>query len=323
MPRQSLVYEVLIASPSDVARERTILAEVLEDWNSANSRSRGISLQALRWELDGIPASGGTPQEILNKQLVEKADVLIGVFWARLGTPTGRAPSGTAEEIERFRKEGRPVLLYFSEANIPHGHDPDQFRLLSEYRKTLETNTFFRRFRDGEDLRRRATRDLTALMNELITGSPQSSREHWLTDKNELARVNLRSRRKRQIPTTPVTIVEVFGEIESLSPSARIREYSCTLSVPKLCLSWTGATYAAEVKSTEPDYRRFRYTERNHKRVPIYSGDRFQVVSIEIAVGHLALENQSKCLKMEIIADAEVDGEALQTRKTIAELIAV
>jgi hypothetical protein len=34
---------------------------------------------------------------------VESGDILMGVFWTRLGTPTGKAPSGTVEEIEHFR----------------------------------------------------------------------------------------------------------------------------------------------------------------------------------------------------------------------------
>jgi hypothetical protein len=160
-------------------------------------------------------------------------------------------------------------------------------------------------------------------MNELAPGPPPPHREQRVTNKNEFARVNLRSRRKGLIPTTPVPVVEVFGEIENLSPAKRIREYSCTLSVPKLCLSWSGATHVAEVGSAEPDYRNFRFTERNHSRVPIHPGDCFQIVSIEIAVCHLAPEIQDKCLKMELIADAVVDGEALQTRKTVAELLGV
>jgi hypothetical protein len=80
MPRSSAVYEVLIASPGDVSDERTILGEVIEDWNSSNSRARRISLQALRWELDGVPSFGESPQETLNKQLVKDADILIAVF---------------------------------------------------------------------------------------------------------------------------------------------------------------------------------------------------------------------------------------------------
>jgi hypothetical protein len=168
-----------------------------------------------------------------------------------------------------------------------------------------------------------AIADPTPIMNSLVPVPSQQYRDQRLAPKNEFARVNLRSRRKGQIPTTPVTIFEVFGEIENLSSSKRIREYSCTLSVPKRCLSWTGATYLAEVESPEADYRKLRLTERHHNGVPIHPGDLFQIVSVEIAVGHLAQEDRDKCLKMEVLANAVVDGEALQTRKTVAELVSV
>lgn len=70
MSRQSTVYEVLIASPSDVVEERVVIAEVLEDWNSANSRSQNISLQALRWELDAVPSTAtGRNRSSLNSSL--------------------------------------------------------------------------------------------------------------------------------------------------------------------------------------------------------------------------------------------------------------
>ena len=114
-------------------------------WNSANSRSQSVSLQALRWELDAVPSTGDGPQQTINKQLVETSDILIAVFWTRLGTPTDVAPSGTAEEIEYFRGQGKPVLLYFSEADVPHDHDLEQLRLLRQYRKTLQANTLFPR----------------------------------------------------------------------------------------------------------------------------------------------------------------------------------
>jgi len=57
---------------------------------------------------------GDRPQAILNKQLGEISNILIGIFWTRLGTHTGQAESGTVEEIEEFMKAGKPVLLYFS-----------------------------------------------------------------------------------------------------------------------------------------------------------------------------------------------------------------
>lgn len=323
MPHQSVVFEVLIASPSDVVEERRILAEVLEDWNSANSRPRSTSLQALRWELDAVPASGSRPQEILNRQLVENADILMAVFWTRLGTPTGQAPSGTAEEIEHFRNQGKPVLLYFSEAAIPHGHDPEQFRLLNEYRKSLEAHTLYHTFQNAEDLRRRAARDLARTINELTSTPGMSARADTGQRKSDVARVLLQARSKGVIPTTTIEVTQVFGAIENISPSNRIREYSCTLSVPKCCLSFNSAVYPFEIESRDANYRSFRLTEAHHNRVAIHHGDRFQVVSVDIAVAHLLREDQERCLKMDVIADAVVDDRALQARKTVAELVSL
>jgi nucleoside 2-deoxyribosyltransferase len=170
----------------------------LEDWNSANSRSQSVSLQALRWELDAVPSTGDGPQQTINKQLVETSDILIAVFWTRLGTPTDVAPSGTAEEIEYFRSQGKPVLLYFSEADVPHDHDLEQLRLLRQYRKTLQANTLYQVFRDPESLRRRVTRDLSSVMNKLATtdvpresksiiGGTTTLNRDWPGDWKELA----------------------------------------------------------------------------------------------------------------------------------------
>lgn len=321
MPRQSVVFEVLIASPSDVVEERRILAEVLEDWNSANSRAQSTSLQALRWELDAMPASGSRPQEILNRQLVENADILMAVFWTRLGTPTGRAPSGTVEEIDHFRNLGKPVLLYFSEAAIPHDHDPEQFRLLNEYRNGLKADTFYQTFYSPEDLRRRAARDLARTINKLTSTPDLSVRTDTGQRKSEVARVLLQARSKGVIPTTTIEVTQVFGTIENTSPSNRLREYSCTLSVPKCCLSFNSAVYPFEIESRDANYRSFRLTETHHSRVAIHPGDRFQVISVDIALAHLSRDDQEKCRKMDVIADALVEGHALQVRKTVADLI--
>lgn len=168
MPRSSDILDVLIASPSDVTRERDILTEVILDWNSAHSRAVGVTLSAVRWETNAVPATGDRPQGLLNKQIVEGADIVLGVFWYRLGTPTGLAPSGTAEEIEIMRKKGKRVLLYFSEAPIPHNHDPEQLSALKRYRNSMEKNTLYWTFSSPDELRRLASKHLAAVINETI-----------------------------------------------------------------------------------------------------------------------------------------------------------
>jgi hypothetical protein len=46
---------------------------------------------------------------------------LIGIFWTRIGSPTGVSDSGTLEEIERVAKAGKPVMLYFSKVGADPG----------------------------------------------------------------------------------------------------------------------------------------------------------------------------------------------------------
>lgn len=320
MPRSATVYELLIASPSDVQTERSILAEVVQDWNSAHSRARGVSISALRWELDATPAVGERPQAILNKQLVEDADILMAVFWTRLGTPTGTSISGTVEEIEHFRRAGKHVLLYFSGAAIPHNHDAEQLRLLMQYRKTLGNDTFYQTFEGAEELRRRATRDLARTMNEPPQTGQSTSRK-GASDRGKAARLVLQTRRSGVIPTTTVGLTEVFAAIENLSASKRITEYSCTFSIPKCCLTFNNAVYPSELKTDDASYRKFRHTEANQNRVAIHPGDRLQVIAVEIAVDHLSAEQKQNCINMDLIADAVADGEALQIRKTIGEIV--
>lgn len=141
--------------------------------------------------------------------------------------------------------------------------------------------------------------------------------------KNELFRVSFQTQSQGVLPTTTVKVMRVFGSIENISPSRRIREYACTLSVPACCLTYNSAVYPSEIKPRLEGYRSFRYTENNHTGVPIHQGDRLQIISVDIAVDHLSESERQKCLEMEVIATAEGDGELAEARKTVAQLIGV
>ena len=75
------------------------------------------------------------------------------------------------EEIENCRKKGKKVLIYFSDADIPRAHDPEQLRQLKAYRSQLEKDTLYDTFVDGADLRRRATRHLASTINALLASN--------------------------------------------------------------------------------------------------------------------------------------------------------
>ena len=139
MAYDSRVYRILIASPSDVEEEREIAVRVIQEWNDLYSFSRKVTLLPLRWETHTAPEYGTRPQEIINRTIVDQCDLLVGIFWTRLGSPTGMADSGTLEEIARVGDAAKPVMLYFSKAGI----DPDLLDLIQvEKLKEFKSKTY-------------------------------------------------------------------------------------------------------------------------------------------------------------------------------------
>jgi nucleoside 2-deoxyribosyltransferase len=174
VPFDAKVVRVLIASPSDTSSYRLVLREVLEEWNSLHSETARVVLLPVLWERDATPQMGERPQGIINRQLVETADVLIGVFWNRLGTPTSEAESGTAEEIGRFNEAGKPVLLYFSNEPVaPDTLDTDQLHRLREFRNQTSELALLAEFDSREDLRQKATAGLTRTIRDHFGAPPE------------------------------------------------------------------------------------------------------------------------------------------------------
>src|ERR1700676_735052 len=118
MSFESQTYRVLIASPSDMAKERKAATEAVNDWNAQHAVAESIVLLPVRWETHAMPKSDVRPQEAINCQLVRRCDILVGLFWTRFGSSTGVAESGTVEEIDQFVASGKPALLYFSNRPI-------------------------------------------------------------------------------------------------------------------------------------------------------------------------------------------------------------
>lgn len=174
------VVNVLVASPSDVAAERRAVREAIHDWNAVNSQREGIVLMPIGWETHAMPEVGGHPQALLNRQFVDNADLVIAIFWTKLGTPTETAPSGTVEEIERHRSSGKPVMLYFSSAPVvPDSIDPEQYAALKKYRKSMEGQSFYQAFDDTADFASKLNRQLSqaviANFDGLSTGGSEDN----------------------------------------------------------------------------------------------------------------------------------------------------
>jgi len=161
MAFQGTVVKVMIASPGDVATERRTAREVIHEWNAVHAEDRRTVLLPIAWETNAAPAMGDRAQEIINKQLLRGADLLIAIFWTRLGTPTGQAKSGTIEEIEEHLRAGKPAMLYFSATPVrPDSVDEAQYRALREFKASILQWGLVEEYESLSEFREKLTRQL-------------------------------------------------------------------------------------------------------------------------------------------------------------------
>lgn len=167
MPYDAIVYKVMIASPSDVAHERSIIREIIHEWNTVNSDSRKIVLLPIGWETHSSPTMGDRPQEIINKQVAKDCDILVGVFWTRIGTPTEHHLSCTVEEIEEHIARDKPTMLYFSSVPvIPDSVDQEQYSNLKKFKDSCSTRGIYETYANLNDFKDKFYRHLQIKLNK-------------------------------------------------------------------------------------------------------------------------------------------------------------
>lgn len=112
MAYPSLVLHLLISAPGDIpSTDLTTLRKTVSQWNLNFGRLVGITVLPVSWTEHAVAEFGERPQAILNHQIVEESDLAVALFYDRLGTPTGEAESGTAEEIKVLVDAGKSVAV--------------------------------------------------------------------------------------------------------------------------------------------------------------------------------------------------------------------
>lgn len=167
MSYRALAIEVMIASPGDVPEERNIIKSILLGWNEANGRSNKLLLQPVMWETNSSPDLAGRPQQIINDRLLKHCDLLVGVFWTRLGTPTGKHASGTVEEIKTHLNNGRPAMVYFSSRPvIPGSYKEEQYNELLEFKSWCMGQGLVGEFENTAEFSEKFRSDLSNILRD-------------------------------------------------------------------------------------------------------------------------------------------------------------
>ena len=126
---------------------------------------------------------GDPPQSIINKRILKDCDLLVGVFWTRIGTPTDEYASGTVEEIEEHIKAGKPAMLYFSMARVaPDKIEPAQYEQLKKFRESCRTRGLYVQFTDVAEFKEQFARHLTIKLNTDAAFASISAPQQQLAD---------------------------------------------------------------------------------------------------------------------------------------------
>ena len=200
---QAKCYNVMIVSPSDVSEEREIAKDVLYRWNELNSRFHGIVFSVLGYDINAHADSGIHPQESLNHQLLEQADLIIAIFWTKLGTPTTEYSSGSVEEISKHIEQGKKALIYFSNKTVdPRNIDSEQYKNLQNYKKSIQGRAFYKEFSSEDEFKELLNDEIQLIANEL--------------ESNEIIIQNQPTQAKVQFSEMELEVLKVMKEKEQL-----------------------------------------------------------------------------------------------------------
>lgn len=322
MPRNTAVFQVFVASPSDVVDERRLLEGVILQLNQIWSRSLGISFELLKWETDVHPSFSTDPQSAINEQIGLEYDVFIGILWGRLGTPTPRAASGTLEEFNRahsrftLNKTSPEIMIYFKDAGIaPSKTDTAQLQKVNEFRDSLAAKGgFYSMFEDQAGFESSLRSHLSALAQKFsiqmrtvvteVASAPQTSTHEvsLLSEEDDYGILDY-----TEIYT--LRLDEVNSAMNSISEAS-------------LRLSEQLAQRAAELRTT--DKSSLKDVRRNAKRAADDMNNFSEVVKTQIVIMASAREVAFDALSNALSLQTDFDTDSsvlLELRGTLASLI--
>ena len=166
MSFQANVLKVMIASPEEVAEERKIVTGAIYRWNDTNASVRQLVLLPVKWETQSTPQVGSSAQTAIHHQILDDADIVIGIFGPRIGTQNEEYISGTVEEIKKHVAAGKAAKIYFSEVPVVQKRaDQNQYALVQEFREELDSSGLYSIYESLQQFRDNFEHHLALEMN--------------------------------------------------------------------------------------------------------------------------------------------------------------
>ena len=175
--------------------------------------------------MEHLTANPETPTQV-STQLVNDADVYVGVFARRYGTiPPGEEISITEQELNAAESAGKPCLIFLSSAHhlwtdsdITTGAGAEKLMAL---RARLERDYTIKWFDSAQDLRAKVGEALTCFMSEIKEGLPGPFVNTNLVAAMQLCKIHLQglTQRKRMHDALHRIEIECYKPMGTYLPS--------------------------------------------------------------------------------------------------------
>lgn len=150
---------IVIASPSDVQKEREAALRVIDDYNRHRWVPR-LTLTPFSWDTDAYPAFHlQGPQGIIDSLAdITQSGILVVIFWSRFGSPIapGALETGTQHEFriayESWKEKGSPqIMVYFKRkaVAIDKSEDAAQWGAVLQFKETFPDEGMYKEYKGG------------------------------------------------------------------------------------------------------------------------------------------------------------------------------
>lgn len=160
MPRKIWCVSVFLSFPSNMAIYAEKIEGIISVFNDIYGFDKGVVFRIVHWKKNSIGQVSDDAQLAINKQLLEKYDLMIALIGDRLGEATARAESGTAEEIRNAigKKDqvfgGKHIQVIFKtkiESSINH-IDVNQLTRVKDFRLSVQKLALVAEFNEDHEV---------------------------------------------------------------------------------------------------------------------------------------------------------------------------
>jgi hypothetical protein len=268
------VLKIFLASPSNVPTERRYVRKVIDELNRTVAADKRVHFEVTSSE-NAFPGYGKDGQAILNEQIgrMQEYDLFIGIMWSRIGTPTPRAKSGTAEEfgraVQALRRKSKPQVWFYFRLSAVRPTTKEEVRQLDEvitFRNKFRGKGLFREYESPAAFCDQLREHLTLWLNERKGKAPKSrstgSKQKVTTSEAKAKSESPPGDRKKLVSAATAKVATVKAATTTkpatISRKSSISKSNATRSTgtvrnPKNWVMLDGKFFQSKLSSTQSD----------------------------------------------------------------------